>query len=75
MDYPKEIKAFYMRLNDDGKTVAAGGSAWRRASERSSAAAREKNAARSSKARMEETGMAGGRLLSGIMDLRESTAV
>lgn len=23
MDYPKQIKAFYMRLNDDGKTVAA----------------------------------------------------
>jgi asparaginyl-tRNA synthetase len=23
MDYPKEIKAFYMRMNDDGKTVAA----------------------------------------------------
>ena len=23
MDYPKAIKAFYMRLNDDGKTVAA----------------------------------------------------
>lgn len=22
-DYPKEIKAFYMRLNDDGKTVGA----------------------------------------------------
>ena len=22
-DYPKEIKAFYMRLNDNGKTVAA----------------------------------------------------
>ncbi|XNM64411.1 amino acid--tRNA ligase-related protein [Escherichia coli] len=22
-NYPKEIKAFYMRLNDDGKTVAA----------------------------------------------------
>ena len=22
-DYPKEVKAFYMRLNDDGKTVAA----------------------------------------------------
>ena len=22
-DYPQEIKAFYMRLNDDGKTVAA----------------------------------------------------
>ena len=22
-DYPKDIKAFYMRLNDDGKTVAA----------------------------------------------------
>ena len=22
-DYPKEIKPFYMRLNDDGKTVAA----------------------------------------------------
>ena len=22
-DWPKEIKAFYMRLNDDGKTVAA----------------------------------------------------
>jgi len=22
-DYPKEIKAFYMRANDDGKTVAA----------------------------------------------------
>ena len=24
-DYPKEIKAFYMRLNDDGKTVARDG--------------------------------------------------
>jgi asparaginyl-tRNA synthetase len=23
VDYPKEIKAFYMRMNDDGKTVAA----------------------------------------------------
>ncbi len=23
VDYPKEIKAFYMRVNDDGKTVAA----------------------------------------------------
>jgi hypothetical protein len=23
MNYPKEIKAFYMRLNDDGKTVRA----------------------------------------------------
>ena len=23
MNYPKEIKAFYMRANDDGKTVAA----------------------------------------------------
>ncbi len=23
IDYPKEIKAFYLRLNDDGKTVAA----------------------------------------------------
>ena len=23
VDYPKDIKAFYMRLNDDGKTVAA----------------------------------------------------
>lgn len=23
IDYPKEIKAFYMRVNDDGKTVAA----------------------------------------------------
>ena len=23
MNYPKEIKAFYMRLNDDGQTVAA----------------------------------------------------
>ncbi|MHA0110848.1 amino acid--tRNA ligase-related protein, partial [Klebsiella pneumoniae] len=22
-DYPEQIKAFYMRLNDDGKTVAA----------------------------------------------------
>jgi len=22
-DYPKDIKAFYMRLNDDNKTVAA----------------------------------------------------
>ena len=22
-DYPKEIKAFYMRLNDDGRTVRA----------------------------------------------------
>ena len=35
-DYPKEIKAFYMRLNDDGKTVAA---AECPASARSSAAA------------------------------------
>src|SRR4029077_4451068 len=23
MNYPKEVKAFYMRMNDDGKTVAA----------------------------------------------------
>ncbi len=23
MDYPKDIKAFYMRMNEDGKTVAA----------------------------------------------------
>jgi asparaginyl-tRNA synthetase len=23
VNYPKEIKAFYMRLNDDGRTVAA----------------------------------------------------
>ena len=23
MNYPEHIKAFYMRLNDDGKTVAA----------------------------------------------------
>ena len=23
IDYPKEIKSFYMRINDDGKTVAA----------------------------------------------------
>jgi asparaginyl-tRNA synthetase len=23
MNYPEQIKAFYMRLNDDGKTVAA----------------------------------------------------
>ena len=23
IDYPKDIKAFYMRMNDDGKTVAA----------------------------------------------------
>ena len=23
MDYPKDIKAFYMRVNDDNKTVAA----------------------------------------------------
>ena len=23
MNYPKGIKAFYMRLNDDGRTVAA----------------------------------------------------
>ena len=23
MNYPKGIKAFYMRMNDDGKTVAA----------------------------------------------------
>jgi asparaginyl-tRNA synthetase len=22
-DYPKDIKAFYMKLNNDGKTVAA----------------------------------------------------
>ena len=31
-DYPKEIKAFYMRLNDDGKTVVRGrpAGAWRR---------------------------------------------
>jgi tRNA synthetases class II (D, K and N) len=23
MNYPKDIKAFYMRINDDGRTVAA----------------------------------------------------
>ena len=23
INYPKDIKAFYMRMNDDGKTVAA----------------------------------------------------
>ena len=23
MNYPKDVKAFYMRVNDDGKTVAA----------------------------------------------------
>jgi asparaginyl-tRNA synthetase len=23
MNYPKDIKAFYMRLNDDGRTVVA----------------------------------------------------
>ena len=23
MNYPKDIKAFYMRVNDDGRTVAA----------------------------------------------------
>ncbi len=36
-DYPKDIKAFYMRLNDDGKTVAAA-TVWCPASARSSAA-------------------------------------
>ena len=25
-DYPKEIKSFYMKENDDGKTVQAGSS-------------------------------------------------
>ena len=34
-DYPKEIKAFYMKLNEDGKTVAAM-TAWCRESEKSS---------------------------------------
>ncbi|MCK7508838.1 MAG: hypothetical protein MZV70_35650 [Desulfobacterales bacterium] len=37
-DYPKEIKAFYMRLNDDGKTVARHGRPGAPASARSSAA-------------------------------------
>ena len=37
-DYPKDIKAFYMRLNDDGKTVAAA-DCWCPAWARSSAAA------------------------------------
>jgi asparaginyl-tRNA synthetase len=44
-DYPKDIKAFYMRLNDDRKTVAAMDLlvlAWAR----SSVAARGKNACR-----------------------------
>ena len=43
-DYPKEIKAFYMKLNEDGKTVAAMDC---RVSARSSAVAREKMIMRS----------------------------
>ena len=27
MNYPKDIKAFYMRMNDDGKTVCGDGRA------------------------------------------------
>ena len=39
-DYPKEIKAFYMKLNEDGKTVAA--MDWYPESVKSSAEARER---------------------------------
>ena len=42
MNYPKEIKAFYMRLNDDGRTVAAM-DVLVPGSERSSAAANAKS--------------------------------
>lgn len=41
-DYPAEIKSFYMRLNDDGKTVAAADCLFP-VSERSSAAASARN--------------------------------
>ena len=40
-DYPKEIKAFYMKMNDDGKTVAAL-TVWYLVSVRSSEEARER---------------------------------
>jgi hypothetical protein len=43
-ELPKQIKAFYMRLNDDGRTVAARWTCWRPASARSSAAASAKSA-------------------------------
>ena len=42
-DYPKEIKAFYMRLNDDGKTVALR-TCWFPALAKSSAAASVRSA-------------------------------
>ena len=41
-NYPKEIKPFYMRLNDDGKTVTAM-DVWFRASARLSAGASARN--------------------------------
>jgi len=42
-NYPREIKAFYMRLNDDGRTVAAM-TCWCPGSESSSAAASARSA-------------------------------
>ena len=43
-DYPKDIKAFYMRVNDDNKTVRERWTSWFRESARSSAAASARTA-------------------------------
>jgi aspartyl/asparaginyl-tRNA synthetase len=45
MNYPKAIKAFYMRLNDDGRTVRRW-TYWPRGSARSSAAASARSGSR-----------------------------
>jgi aspartyl/asparaginyl-tRNA synthetase len=45
MNYPKDIKAFYMRVNDDGRTVAAMDVS-HRGSARSSAAASARSGSR-----------------------------
>lgn len=67
-DYPKDIKAFYMRLNDDGKTVAAMDCLVPRVGEIIGGSQREERAEVLT-ARMQEVGMA-PQSLSWFVDLR-----
>ena len=57
-DYPKEIKAFYMKLNDDGKTVRAMDVLFPKIGEIIGGSQREENYDKL-KARMEELGLEG----------------
>lgn len=67
-DYPKDIKAFYMRLNDDGKTVAAMDCLVPRVGEIIGGSQREERADVLT-ARMQEVGIA-PQSLSWFLDLR-----